>query len=64
MKDPNKHGIVKLKCKLQANSWRNVILFRFLQSKIRRQAIAHKNKCKNMDTNARIMEKCECHLIE
>lgn len=64
MKRGNKHGIVKCKCEIPKDGYRLVPIFRFLQPHIKKQALHHKDFCKNMDTDENVMNKCRCHLVK
>ena len=63
MKSGNNHGIDKVNLRLAPGAWRIVLMFRNLQKSIRKQAINHKNVCKNNDTNMTTMQNCQCRLM-
>ena len=64
MKSPNKHGILQEKLYIPPNEWRMVIIPRYLHPRIKRQALNHRDVCRNMDTDPDVMKRCKCHLIE
>ena len=63
MKRNHNHGIDSANLRLAPGAWRIVVMFRNLQHLIKRQALNHKQICKNEDTNMEIMQNCTCSLI-
>ena len=64
MKPPHRHGIDKTNLRIPKGAWRIVVLFRWLQPIIKKQAKNHQFECNNDDLNEEMWKNCECHKIK
>lgn len=63
MKEPHRHGIDQTNLRIPPNGWRIVVLFRWLQPLIKKQAESHRDNCSNDDKNEDMWKDCECHKV-
>ena len=63
-KPPHHHGIDQTNIRMPKEAWRIVVLFRWLQSFIKKQAEEHRDKCKNDDKNENMWKDCKCNKIK